>query len=362
MKKILIIFIIFFAASGAFQLYAQHWKPYVIQDTIPIKSGTKKAKLYRLASKWLQEERGTKLVAKNRKQRKLIGRGYFIYRNRVKLPGVFLSPRANERTKGTIMFQISIHIQDSIIVVKHSRFHHEAAFSEYGTMTFGLLMSYSKVPPGKCMEIEEWCNAVWFDMKKQSELEIKWRLKKMIPALLVRKRSFRIREENTGTDSVVVVDPNAYLEFDKYIIHDKKEEPKPPPPEEKPEEKVNNKEADESESEDDDGYDAYDDDDEEEEVSKKKKKNKEDEDDAPAEMLIGDQSKKAKKKAEKQQKEKDKEIEEESDDEDEDYYDDEEPVKEKKLKKEKAPKSKKSKKKKIEEDDDYDDYDDYDDE
>ena len=275
--------------------------------------------------KWLETERGTRLVAKNFKERQLLGKGYFIYHNRVQLQDVFLGPRANERTKGSIVFNIFIDIQDSVIFVKFYQFIHEAAYSEYGSMSFGTLMDYDRVPPGKCMEAEEWCDAVWADMKLKSELECKYRVSRMIPAVLVRRRTYRAREE-VVTDTVKeYVDPDEYLKIEHYIIHDKKDEPAPTPAEEtKPtqpdDEIVANEEHIAIESED-----------EEDKKSDKKGKIKEDKKD-------------------------DSEIQEEQ-------ADEEKPIKEEKKKKEpkeKAPKEKKEKapkKSKSSDDDDY--YDDY---
>ena len=209
------------------EIVAQSRKQFVITDTIPIRSGTNKYRLYRLGIKWLESERGTRLVAKNFRERQLLGKGYFIYHNHVQLQDVFLGPRANERTKGSIVFNIFIDIQDSIILVKFYQFLHEAAYSEYGSMSFGTLMDYERVPPGKCMEAEEWCNAVWADMKLKSELECKYRVNKMIPAVLVRRRTYRGREEAVTDTVQKYVDPDEYLKIEHYIIHDKKDAPAP---------------------------------------------------------------------------------------------------------------------------------------
>jgi hypothetical protein len=197
-------------------------------DTIPIRAGANQYRLFRLASKWLETERGTRLVARSFRDRQLAGKGYFIYHNRVRLPDVFLGPRANERTQGSIVFNIHIHIQDSIIVVKFFDFVHEAAFSEYGSMSFGRLMNFDRVPPGRCMEIEEWCDAVWADMKFQSERECKLRSSRMIPIVLIRRRTFRAREEVVEQVEEVVVDPGEYLKIERYIIHDKQESRRAP--------------------------------------------------------------------------------------------------------------------------------------
>jgi len=218
--SILLLFSFFIISQNVFS----QSKIFEVYDTIPIRSGTNKYRLYRLAIKWMEKERGTKLVAKNFKQRKVAGKGYFVYYNRVKLEDTYVSPRANERTKGSISFNIVVDIQDSIIITQFSNFIHKAAFSEYGTMSFGRLMQFEKVPPGVCMEIEEWCNAVWADLKRESELECKYRASNMIPIVLIRRRTYKAKDEEVVEEVKEEVDPDKYLEIENYIIHDKKEE------------------------------------------------------------------------------------------------------------------------------------------
>ena len=196
-------------------------QPFVVYDTIPIRHGTSKLRLYRNIEKWFEKEKGQKLIAKNWKELKFKGKGYFPYANYVQIPDVYLSSHAAEKTKGSIIFNIDVSIQDSIIVTKFSSFMHEARFTEYGTMSFGRLMAYEKVPSGKCMEVEEWCNAVWKDMKDWSVYETKVRAKRMIPSTLVRKRSYK------GDDDKDLVppathkeDPMEYLNIDNYLLKD----------------------------------------------------------------------------------------------------------------------------------------------
>ncbi|MDA3882122.1 MAG: hypothetical protein PF481_02455 [Bacteroidales bacterium] len=318
--SILLLFSFFIISQNVFS----QSKIYEIYDTIPIRSGTNKYRLYRLAIKWMGKERGTKMVAKNFKQRKVAGKGYFVYYNRVKLEDTYVSPRANERTKGSIAFNIVVDIQDSIIITRFFNFVHKAAFSEYGTMSFGRLMEFKKVPPGVCMEIEEWCNAVWANLKHEAELECKYRASNMIPIVLIRRRTYKAKEEEKVEEVKEEVDPDKYLEIENYIIHDKKEE--------KATETTDIDEAPLSE----DGTDESDEI-EEEEIAQE-------EEVADEEEKSGFFSKFGKNKNE----EKDEQEEEE-----------EKPQKEEKVKKEK--KSKKEKKKKKDEDE-YDDYyDDYDD-
>ncbi|HPH15802.1 MAG TPA: hypothetical protein PK029_01425 [Bacteroidales bacterium] len=215
MNKRIIICILLFCLGGIQYSFSQT-HAYTIHDTIPIRAGTNKFRLYRLIEKWFETERGTRLVAKNRKELHFKGKGYFIYYNRVRIPDIFLSPHANERCKGSIAFTIDVKIQDSVIVSKFTQFIHEAVYSEYGSMSFGMLMIYDKVPPGFCMEVEDWCNAVWNDMKQKSEAEVKDRASRMIPPILIRRRTFKVKEEEVKVIVQDTIDPKEYLELDRY--------------------------------------------------------------------------------------------------------------------------------------------------
>ncbi len=196
-------------------------QPFVINDTIPIKHGTSKLRLYKNVEKWFEKEKGQKLLGKNWKERKLTGKGYFPYSNHVQIPDIYLSSHAAEKTKGSIIFTIDIEIQDSIIVAKFSNFIHEARFSEYGETSYGRLMAYEKVPSGKCMEVEEWCNAVWADMKNRATKEIFTRAGRMIPSTLIRKRTFKVEEEKKiETQAAPAQDPMEYLNIDNYLLKD----------------------------------------------------------------------------------------------------------------------------------------------
>lgn len=196
-------------------------QPYVVYDTIPIKHGTNKLRLYRNINKWFEKEKGQKLLAKNRKELKFKGKGYFPYANYIHIPDIYLSSHAAEKTKGNIVFSISIEIQDSIIITKFSNFIHEARYTEYGSTSFGRLMDYDKVPSGKCMEVEEWCNAVWDDMKAWAYYETKTRAKRMIPSTLIRKRTFKVEEEKQlEPPKTKPYDPSEYLKLENYLIKD----------------------------------------------------------------------------------------------------------------------------------------------
>lgn len=206
---------IFFSTN----VFSQAFK---VCDTIPIKHGTSKLRLYRNAEKWFEKEKGQKLIAKNWKERKLKGKGYFPYTNYIQIPDIYLSSHAAEKTKGSIIFNIDVEIQDSIIIVNFTNFMHEARFTEYGETSFGRLMDYEKVPSGKCMEVEEWCNAVWKNMKDWAVYETKTRARRMIPSTLVRKRTFKVEEEKKELVAPPreQFDPYEYLKIDNYLLKD----------------------------------------------------------------------------------------------------------------------------------------------
>lgn len=217
-KKCFILFF-FFCIVLSFSTIAQ---PFVVYDTIPIRHRTSKLRLYKKAEKWFKTEKGMKLLGKNWKERKLKGKGYFPYANYVQIPDIYLSSHAAEKTKGSIIFNVDVSIEDSIIVVKFWNFLHEARFTEYGTSSFGRLMDYEKVPSGKCMEVEKWCNAVWADMKEWSVYETKTRAKRMIPSTLIRKRTFKVVEEKelVPPKTRPEDDPEEFLNLDNYLLKD----------------------------------------------------------------------------------------------------------------------------------------------
>lgn len=219
MQKKRFILFFFFCIVLSFSTIAQ---PFVVYDTIPIRHRTSKLRLYKKAEKWFKTEKGMKLLGKNWKERKLKGKGYFPYANYVQIPDIYLSSHAAEKTKGSIIFNVDVSIEDSIIVVKFWNFLHEARFTEYGTSSFGRLMDYEKVPSGKCMEVEEWCNAVWADMKEWSVYETKTRAKRMIPSTLIRKRTFKVVEEKelVPPKTRPEDDPEEFLNLDNYLLKD----------------------------------------------------------------------------------------------------------------------------------------------
>lgn len=340
-KKCFILFF-FFCIVLSFSTIAQ---PFVVYDTIPIRHRTSKLRLYKKAEKWFKTEKGMKLLGKNWKERKLKGKGYFPYANYVQIPDIYLSSHAAEKTKGSIIFNVDVSIEDSIIVVKFWNFLHEARFTEYGTSSFGRLMDYEKVPSGKCMEVEEWCNAVWADMKEWSVYETKTRAKRMIPSTLIRKRTFKVVEEKelVPPKTRPEDDPEEFLNLDNYLLKDT--EGKYADYDKWPEDIEAERAAAEKERKKEKPKDEYDDEEDYEDVDSGSEEVV-----APTVPSVEEPSPKA------------------EDDEIIDDYDDEDdeevsvkPSKKEKSKKQpqaKAPKEKKPKKSKDDYDDDYDDYDD----
>ncbi len=218
MRKLFSIFCLIFFLGVSYHSMSQ---AFVVYDTIPIRHGTSKIRLSRDIERWFKKEKGQRLVAKNRKQLIFQGKGYFPYVNYVNLPDIYLSSHAAEKTRGSIVFNIEVRIEDSIIVTCFSNFLHEALFSEYGSASFGRLMNYEKVPSGKCMEVEEWCDAVWQDMKDWARYETKTRAKRMIPAALVRKRVYKAVEEKIEPPATAkAYDPTEYLKLENYLLKD----------------------------------------------------------------------------------------------------------------------------------------------
>lgn len=328
--------------------YVSEAQQFIVYDTIPIRHGTSRIRLMRDISKWFESEKGQKLIAKNRKEQIFKGKGYFPYSNHVQVPDIYLSSHAAEKTNGSIVFNIEVKIEDSVIVTTFSNFLHEARFTEYGTNSFGRIMAYEKVPSGKCMEVEEWCNAVWADMKAWATYETKTRAKHMIPATLIRKRTFKVQEEIVAPKTVQPYDPSEYLKLENYLLKD-----------------TDGKYADYNKDPDDIAAEkaaaaaAL------AEKEKKKNKDKEDVDEYDEEVEQTESIPETPSSVVKEEKQ---DVKTTDDYDDYDDYDDEEEVpkkdkvkkdkssKEKASKAEKAPKEKKSKK--SDDDDDYDDYDD----
>lgn len=218
-----ILFIFLFLFGTAQCVFADKWESYTVSDTIPIKKGTNKKKLLKEIEEWFGKERGQAIVRKNTEQFVLEGKGLFVYYNYVNIEDVFLSPRANERTAGNIMFLIRITIYDSIVVAECSNFTHDAYYSQYGKISFGKLTAYESVPPGRCLESKQWCVAVWKDMKERSDANIRDRYSRMIPDGYIRKKgkAFKVEDVEEAPDTTKQKDPKDYLKIENYLIYDK---------------------------------------------------------------------------------------------------------------------------------------------
>lgn len=172
---------------------------------------------------WYKSQKNMKQTARARKEWKMRGKAFFQYQNRVRIDGVFTSPHAAEKMKGTIVYSIESQIQDSIIVIKYSNFIHEPVYSEYGNVSYGKLMDYKTLPPGKCMEVEEWCSAVWEDMKNVCQRDLRMRTQRMLPKRLIRTKIYKAPPVPVIEEEVVVKANNYdHLKLENYLI---KEDP-----------------------------------------------------------------------------------------------------------------------------------------
>lgn len=213
---------IFMLCVWQFSLFAQV-KPLTFYDTIPIKGSTPKFTLYKHMDDWYKSQKNMKQTGRARKEWKMKGKAFFQYQNRVRIDSVFTSPHAAEKMKGTIVYSIESQIQDSIIVITYTNFIHEAVYSEYGNVTYGKLMDYTKIPPGKCMEVEEWCNAVWTDMKNLCQRDLRMRTQKMLPKRLVRTKIYKAPPVPVQVEEVAEKENNYdHLKLENYLI---KEDP-----------------------------------------------------------------------------------------------------------------------------------------
>lgn len=193
---------------------------YKITDTIPIKN-VNKSKLYKGAIDWIQKEKAMKLIRSNPEEFVVEGKGFLLYYNHVNLEDIFLSPRAGERTNGTIVYSVRVTILDSIVIAEYSNFTHDAYFSEFGKISFGTLYSYDNVPPGKCMENKIWCNTVWKEMKKRSEEDVRDHSTRLVADEFIRKKGkvFKVEKEVTKKEEKKE-DPEDYLKLDSYLNQD----------------------------------------------------------------------------------------------------------------------------------------------
>lgn len=216
--RYLFLFIVFFSIATP-AVKANKWKLYEVIDTIPIRNVGKK-KVLKEVEDWFSKTPATKLVRVNPNTFEVQGKSFFIYYNRVTVEDVFLSPRAAERTAGTIQYVITVQIKDSIVIAKALSFSHEAYYSPYGQISFGGITDYEAVPPGKCMENKIWCTKVWVEMKEKSEKDARDKFAGLIPSMMKRSegKNFKQKEEQVVDTLPKVADPRGYLNLDQYLI------------------------------------------------------------------------------------------------------------------------------------------------
>lgn len=148
---------------------------FTISDTIMVKR-TKTRILYKNAGKWFNSDPYIKIINSDKKTGVLNGRGFTVYENKVIVENVFVSRYAAEKTKGNIYFTIDIKVMnDSVYFIRFTNFKHKAYPLGYGETSLGFLTTYGSPPPWDCQEDEEWCTAVWNDMKRicREAIEIK---------------------------------------------------------------------------------------------------------------------------------------------------------------------------------------------
>jgi len=222
MKHALKIFVLTSIVIGCFsvQTFAGNLDVFKVVDTIPIKNSNKN-KLYKAAVDWIQKEKNMKLIRSNPNEFVVEGKGFLLYYNHINMDDVFLSPRAGERTNGTIVYAVKIQILDSIVIAEYSSFMHDAYFSEFGKISLGTLFSYDNVPPGRCAENKIWCNAVWKEMKTRSTADVKDHSLRLVPDEFVRKKGkvFKVEKEEKK-QAEKKEDPDDYLKLDSYLNQD----------------------------------------------------------------------------------------------------------------------------------------------
>lgn len=166
---------IFFIVPGSFCQIER----YTITDTIMIKE-TKRKLLYKNAGKWFNFDPYVKMINSDKKSGVLNGRGYMVYVNKVIVENVFVSRYAAEKTEGNIYFTVDLKIiNDSVYFIRFTNFKHKAYPLGYGETSLGFLTSYRSPAPWNCQEDEEWCTAVWNDMKRKCREAIEIKLLKL---------------------------------------------------------------------------------------------------------------------------------------------------------------------------------------
>lgn len=221
MQRISFLLLLIFSLL-ANSLWAGKWEMYKVIDTIPIKKISKK-KVFNEIEDWFKKERNTRLVRENQGQFVIEGKSFFVYYNHVQIEDVFLSPRANERTTGNMVYQITVQVYDSIVIAECSNFTHEANYSQYGSISFAQITDYETVPPGRCLESKNWCNLVWADLKAKAKERAEEQIGRMLPESMIRKKGkvFKADKENViDTTPVKIADPKDYLNIENYLIKD----------------------------------------------------------------------------------------------------------------------------------------------
>ncbi|MBK8807303.1 MAG: hypothetical protein IPO21_11925 [Bacteroidales bacterium] len=216
-QRYFLFLIVFFAC---FQGYSNKWKLYTIVDTIPIKKGTNTKKLLEDFQKWFETEKRVKIVRLNESMKVIEGKAFFVYYNHVVIENIFLSPKVAERTTGSIQYGIRISINDSVVIAQATSFIHEAYYSQYGQISFGSITDYETMPPGKCLENELWCNAVWAEMKIKCEADVRDKFSRLVPSINVRKegKAFNTKETVVVKDTTTVKKSDDYLKLENYLI------------------------------------------------------------------------------------------------------------------------------------------------
>lgn len=147
------------------QTYSERHAPFAIVKEKQVDE-TSQNKNFKKLMKFLEKYDNITILKYNESEFKIVAEGVTPYSNDVVLENVFLSKDANLRTKGTITFQIQAEIKkDGKIEVVFTDFVHEAFYSRYGEISFGMILSNEKVPLNKCYEHTLWCNAVWDEIK-----------------------------------------------------------------------------------------------------------------------------------------------------------------------------------------------------
>jgi hypothetical protein len=160
------IIIIAFLVLGVLKTEAQRGLPLTRVKEIAA-PGVSKEKLYRKAKSWLNSEDDVKLDRWNDNDFKMEATRTMIYENSLVLENIVLSPNAALRTKGKMNYVIKVTILEGKVRIEFTNFVHEAAYSRYGQISFGQILTNDKAPLGKCFEDTKWCNAVWNDMKSK---------------------------------------------------------------------------------------------------------------------------------------------------------------------------------------------------